>query len=123
MASKVSDGKIVTAIALCGSVKNAAVSLGLSTSAIYQRLRNSPDLREKLNSIQSTAIIAAAATLTDATESAICTLKEVCGNTDNPPTVRVSAADSILRHATRYSEIANIIPRIEGLEEAERERS
>jgi hypothetical protein len=123
MAAKVSDAKIIAAIALSGSVKNAAVSLGLSTSAIYQRLRNSPDLRDKLNAIQSTAFITAAATLTDAAESAICTLKEVCGNADNPPTVRVSAADSILRHAARYSETANILPRIEGLEEAERERA
>jgi hypothetical protein len=123
MAARVSDNKIITAIALCGSITNAAASLGLSTSAIYQRLKNSPELRNNLNEIQSTAIIAAASTLTDAAECAINTLREICENTGNPATVRVSAADSILRHAARYSETANIIPRIEGLEQAGKERS
>lgn len=118
MASKVSDTKIITALALCGSVKNAAASLNLSSSAIYQRLQNSPELKAKLTAIQSTAIITASTALSDAADSAITVLREVCTNAENTPSTRVSAADALLRHTARFFEQAALIPRLEAIEEA-----
>lgn len=117
MASKVSDTKIITALALCGSVKNAAASLNLSSSAIYQRLQNSSELKAKLTAIQSTAIITATTALSDAADSAITVLREVCTNAENPPGTRVSAADALLRHTARFFEQAALIPRLEALEQ------
>jgi len=99
-------------------VKNAAASLNLSSSAIYQRLQNSPELKAKLTAVQSAAIITATTALSDAADSAVQVLKTVCLDTECPPGTRVAAADALLRHTARFFEQAALIPRLEAVEEA-----
>ena len=48
---------------------------------------------------------------------AVDVLVEVLDNQENPSTVRVSAADSILRHGLRYIEAGNILVRLDALEQ------
>lgn len=49
-------------------------------------------------------------------KGAVGTLTEVMNDKESPATVRVSAADSLLRHAVRYIEVAEIESRISKLE-------
>ena len=50
---------------------------------------------------------------------AVDTLCEVLDSTETAATVRVSAADSLLRHGLRYIEAANILTRLDALEAAQ----
>jgi hypothetical protein len=47
----------------------------------------------------------------------------VLEDTENAATVRVSAADSLLRHGLRYVEVANILARLEAIEKAQKDNN
>ena len=61
----------------------------------------------------------AAAGLTAKLESATATMAEIMEDGQNPASVRVSAADAVLRHALRYVEAADILRRLDALEAAQ----
>ena len=56
-------------------------------------------------------------------ESATATMAEIMEDGQNPASVRVSAADSVLRHGLRYIEAGNILRRLDALEAAQEEKA
>ena len=117
MPKKVTDEKLLEVLLQCGSVRATAKKTGLTTSAIYRRLRE-PCFRERYEQEQDGIISAVAGSLSQALDGAVEALVEVCQNPLNAPGLRISAADSLLRNAVRYIETANILRRIADLEEA-----
>lgn len=116
--AKANNEKILAALVGCGSIRKAAACAGVSESTIRDRLKD-PAFRAQYEEAKSGILKEACDTVTARLTGAIETLCEVMENEENPATVRVSAADGILRHGLRYIEVANIVPRLEALEAAQ----
>ncbi len=112
---KVTDEELISALVKYGSYSKAANELGISTQAISSRLKNE-DLRRRYEEAKDSILVEAVNGMKKHVALALNTLTEVMQNKENPATVRVSAADAMLRHTVRYIETVEIENRIKALE-------
>ena len=112
---KVSDEALIAALIKYGSHQKAAAELGITNNSITNRLKRD-DFRKRYEAAKSALLQEAVDSMKVQLKGAVSTLVAVMNNKENPPTVRVSAADSLLRHAVRYIEVAEIENRISKLE-------
>ena len=112
---KISNQKVMTALLTAGSVRKAAALSGCSEATIRSRLQD-PEFRaeyeEHKKHILDETCDAIIARLTLATD----TLCSVLEDPETPPTVKVSASDSLLRHGLRYIQASQILTRLDALE-------
>ena len=113
--AKVSDEKIIKALLKCGSQSKAAAELGISYTALKKRL-SGEKLKTKYEDAKSSVLTEAVEGMKKRIALALNTLTEVMQDTANPATVRVSAADAMLRHTVRYMEAVEMENRIRALE-------
>lgn len=112
---KIDDDKLLEMLIVHGSVKATADVLGISRNAIYKRLKDE-EFKRKYDSMQGVILSVAASSMVENIQSAITVLKTIMENEEAADGVRLSAADSLLRHCVRYVEASNILKRIESLE-------
>jgi transposase len=110
------DEIVLSALIAAGSIRTAAKIANVSESTIRTRL-NDPDFRERYEQAKKAILTEACDALSSCLTRAIDTLREVIEDTKNAPTVRVSAASEILRYGLRYIEVANILTRLDALEQ------
>jgi hypothetical protein len=114
------DEKILASLIAGGSVRKASQIAGVSISTVRNRLSDS-EFRARYESekaqIPQATVDELTACLSDAVSALVATLEDE----KTPATVKVSAADSLLRHGLRYIEIGNLERRISALEGAQRE--
>ena len=120
MAQKYSDEQILEALLMAGSAKQAARRLGCSLSCVRDRL-SKPTFKAKYEKIMADALSDAIDNLKIRMSSAVDVLSATMTKEDTPATVKVSAADAILRHGLRYVEQYDIIKRLEALEAKQEE--
>ena len=121
MAKKITDEALLEALLVHGGVSGAAASLKVTRNAIYKRLQD-PVFRAEYDSAQGTVLSIATATMASTLQEAVGTLIDVMNDYEAAPSVKVSAADSLLRHGLRYIETTNILKRISKLEEICKEK-
>lgn len=117
---RINDQQILAALIANGSIRAAAKSAGVAESTIRNRMAD-PDFRAKYDAMRGELLQEAAQGLTARLESATATMSEIMEDGQNPASVRVSAADAVLRHALRYVEAADILRRLDALEAAAQE--
>lgn len=113
---KLNDEKILGALLAAGSVRKAAKIADVSEATIRNRLNDEAfrtQYEKEKAAVLSEACDAVSARLTLAAD----TLCEVLENDATPATVKVSAADGLLRHGLRYIEVANVLRRLDALEQ------
>ena len=115
---RINDQQILAALIASGSIRAAAKSAGVAESTIRNRMAD-PDFRAKYDAMRGELLQEAAQGLTARLESATATMAEIMEDGQNPASVRVSAADAVLRHALRYVEAADILRRLDALEAAQ----
>lgn len=115
---RINDQQILAALIANGSIRAAAKSAGVAESTIRNRMAD-PDFRAKYDALRGELLQEAAQGLTTRLESATATMTEIMEDGQNPASVRVSAADAVLRHALRYVEAADILRRLDALEAAQ----
>ena len=108
--------QILAALVATGSVRAAAKAVGVSETTIRARL-NDPDFRKEYETAKGAVLTEACDSLAARLTHAVEVLVDVLDNTENAATVRVSAADSLLRHGLRYIEMGNILLRLDALEQ------
>lgn len=113
---RINDEQIISALLNCGSLRKAAESLGTTANTISNRLKKE-DFRKRYETAKAELLSETVGVMKSNLSGAVNTLTEVMNNKENPATVRVSAADSLLRHTTRYIETAEIESRLKKLEE------
>ena len=113
MAQKYSDEQILEALLMAGSAKQAARRLGCSLSCVRDRL-SKPTFKAKYEQAKADALGDAIDNLSIRLTTAVDVLTKVA-------TVRVSAADSVLRHGLRYIEMFDVLKRLEALEAKQEE--
>lgn len=88
----------------------------IATGSVRARL-NDPDFRAEYEKAKSEILTEACDALGARLTLAVDVLCEVLENDATPATVKVSAADSILRQGLRYVEVANVLRRLDALEQ------
>ena len=120
MAQKYSDEQILEAMLMAGSAKQAAKRLGCSLSCVRDRL-SKPTFKAKYEQAKKDALGDAIDSLKIRMSSAVDVLSATMTKEDTPATVKVSAADAILRHGLRYIEMFDVLKRLEALEAKQEE--
>ena len=120
--AKISDETILSALISAGSIRGAAKRANISEGTVRNRLSD-PDFRAEFDKLRGELLQEAAQGLTARLESATATMSEIMEDGKNPASVRVSAADAVLRHALRYVEAADILRRLDALEAAQEEET
>ena len=115
MAQKYTDDEILEALLSAGSARQAAKRLGCSLSCVRDRMAK-PRFKERYDRAKADALADTVCNLQARMSTAVDVLAVMMVNPEIAATVRVSAADSILRHGLRYVEQFEIIRRIERLE-------
>ena len=117
---KVTDNDIMTALLCNGSPTAAARELGISHTTVIKRTQN-PKFMAKFKECQDMLLQSAVSTMKVRLSESLDTLSQIMKNPEAPYSVRVSAADSMLRHCRGYIETSEIAQRIKELEKASSE--
>ena len=110
------DEKILSALISCGSIREASKVAKVSPSTIRNKLQDT-EFKQRYQEAKDHILTEVCDTMTARLTTAVDTLYNVMQDSETPSSVRISAADSILRHSLRYIETADIIKRIQALEE------
>ena len=116
MKKSLTNEKLVELLLVHGSVKATAAALGMSTRAIYARLAD-PAVRQMYAEARGRLLESATGNLCESLNSAIDFLHSVVDDREAPIALRIQSADSILRHAVRYVEVADVTNRLSALEQ------
>ena len=118
--ARLNDENILAALLSAGSVRGAAKIAGCSEVTIRARLKNDA-FRSRYEEAKDGILSEAMDSLSAHLSAAVETIGSVMADNETPASVRVSAADSVLRHGLRYIEAGNILKRLEALEAAQAE--
>lgn len=113
---RVTDNALVSALLSCSTIKQAAESVGLSEQAVYSRLRK-VDFRTKLQNARTTQFQVISSKLEDANFKALDTLINILDDMEVSAGVKVRASQILLDLSLKNREQADIISRIQTLEE------
>ena len=98
------------------TVTQAARESGLSPNTIYKRLKD-PEFSKRYYMARLEMLKSHVAELHGYLGGAIDTLGQIMENKDVPPQTRLNAAESIIRNCLKLTEQADIMDRLESLEE------
>lgn len=111
------EEKIINALLVYPTIREAGRALEIPESTIYNHLRNAK-FKAKYNRVKSELLSQNTAYLQAKIAEAATTISEIMNNTENPPQVRLTACRTVLEYALKLTEAADIIPRLEAVEEA-----
>ena len=112
---KIPDEKMLESLLANGSIRRAAVALGCSAATIRNRLKNTA-FRQRYDEERATLLADVTEQMKSKVTAAVDTLHAVMTDENCAASVRVSAADSLLRHTLRFVEITELSARIAALE-------
>lgn len=113
----VSDAKLLETLLSYGNAERAAQALGISRTAIFKRLQNDA-FRAEYNAAQTAIVSAVALEMTAILSDAVGALHDVVTDDVASDNARISASNALLTHCNRYVETANILRRLDALEQA-----
>ena len=110
------DEKIIVALLSNPTVAEAADSLGISPQTIYNKLRNDT-FREQYSKARMQVLQEDCFRLQSYVSDAVEAIHEMIVDKCEKSQIKLNAADALLRHTYRLTELTDIIERIEKLEE------
>lgn len=113
---KVSDELIISALMNGRTNKEAAEQCGLSETQLYERMR-AASFKEKYQNAQELLLQRASDKITLQITAALDTIAEIMTNTENPPTVRLTAATTILKDCTMIRELSRQVKKWQNSDE------
>ena len=111
----ISDEKIISALLQNPDVKRAAQALEITPQSIYNRLRDDR-FRADYAAARGTVLEQACYTLQGFIVDAVEVMHTIAVDAENAPQVRLNAADALMRHMYRLTEIIDFEARIVALE-------
>lgn len=115
-ASERKDEKIIAALISNTTVRAAANECGVSETQIYKRLRDDEFLK-KYDRVRMDLLQHATANAQGTIGQAIEKIKEIMNDSETSRQVQLNAADALLRNTYRMTEQADILQRLEKLEQ------
>lgn len=113
---RVTDNQLISALLSYPTIKQASDEVGLSEQAVYSRLRK-VDFREKLQSARNDQFQVISSKLEDANFKALNTLVSILDDSEVSAGIKVRASQTLLDLSLRNREQADILTRIQNLEE------
>ena len=113
---RVTDNQLISALLTHATIKQASESVGLSEQSVYSRLRK-PDFREKLQNARDNQFQVISSKLEDANFKALDTLIKILDDKEVSAGIKVRASQTLLDLSLKNREQADIISRIQNLEE------
>lgn len=113
---RVTDNQLISALLSSATIKQASDEVGLSEQSVYSRLRK-PDFRKKLQSARNDQFQVISSKLEDANFKALDTLINTLDDKEVSAGVKVRASQTLLDLSLRNREQADILTRIQNLEE------
>ena len=118
---RTTDNQLISALLSSPTIKSASDMVGLSEQAVYSRLRK-PDFRAKLQNARDTQFQVISSKLEDANFRALDTLLQILDDREVSAGIKVRAAQTLLDLSLKNREQADILARIQTLEEMLKER-
>lgn len=114
---KLTDEKIIEALMNYGSVRDAAVAIQCTPQCIYQRMRQD-DFKALYSRCRDDAVRGAADKMASRMSWSVDAVSKICqDNLENDPKTSLSAAKALLELGLKYIEVADILRRLEALEQ------
>lgn len=113
---RVTDNQLISALLTCPTIKLASNEVGLSEQAVYSRLRKL-DFRKKLQNARDNQFQVISSKLEDANFRALDTLINILDDKEVGGGIKVRAAQTLLDLSLKNREQADILTRIQNLEE------
>lgn len=113
---RVTDNQLISALLSFATIKQASDEVGLSEQAVYSRLRK-VDFRIKLQNARNDQFQVISSKLEDANFKALDTLVRILDDKETSAGIKVRAAQTLLDLSLKNREQADIITRIQNLEE------
>lgn len=110
------DDVIISALIATPTIKAAALKAEVSDSLIYSRL-NDPDFRSKLDKAHSQLMTETMQALKASLIDSVETMYLIMMDTENPPQVRLNAADAIVRNTLKVTERCEIVEQLNKITE------
>lgn len=118
---RVTDNQLISALLSCPTIKLASDEVGLSEQSVYSRLRK-PDFRKKLQNARNDQFQVISSKLEDANFKALDTLINILDDKEVSAGVKVRASQTLLDLSLKNREQADILTRIQNLEEMLKEQ-
>lgn len=99
------DEKIITALATCGSVSATAERLGVAESTIYRRLQDN-EFRAKLEVVKGDVLREFKASYLESSERARAAIESMMDNDKINPAIRLQACQTIINTAVKFVELS-----------------
>lgn len=113
---RISDERMILAILSNKDILTASKTLGISVQSIYNRLRK-PEFRQRLQQERQGKFEVANSKLTDSMGKAISVLVEILEDANVSAGVRIRASQILLDITLKVTEQADIVQRLDSLEE------
>lgn len=113
---RITDSALISALLTRPTIKQAAESVGLSEQAVYSRLRK-VDFRTKLQNARNDQFQVISSKLEDANFKALDTLINILDDSEVSAGIKVRASQTLLDLSLKNREQADILTRIQNLEE------
>lgn len=112
----ISHEEIISALLSTRSISEASAKLGILPRTIYNRMKND-DFKRLYAEARKRILRATTEHLQKMTGSAVSVLADIMLDASLPANTRIYSATSILQYASKYTELNDILERIEALEE------
>ena len=109
------EAQALAALVSHSTVRQSAAASGIPERTLWRFLER-PDFSERLEAEKGKLIATASDSLKSKLTAATTTLANVMEDVDTPPQVKVTAARTILEFSLRYSEMADVLHRLDELE-------
>ena len=110
-----SDETIIASLLSKPTVSEAAKSLGITPQTIYNKMRDDR-FRQQYAEARKLMLDENCYKLQGYVSEAIETLARICSNDLEKAQIRINAADAVMRHCYRLTELCDILGRLEALE-------
>lgn len=112
---RIRDETIIEALLTSATARSAAAKLGINEQTIYRRKRETEFIR-KYEEIRRERTEMARNALQSTAHAAVETLAQIMRDKNAPAQTRVNASAEILRQNVKYTEMSDILEKIERLE-------
>lgn len=112
---RIRDETIIEALLISATARSAAAKLGINEQTIYRRKRETEFVRKYEETRRERTEMARNA-LQSTAHAAVVTLAQIMADKNAPAQTRVSASAEILRQNVKYTEMSDILEKIERLE-------
>lgn len=112
----VTNEELITCLLSSDSIRGASLLAGITPKTIYKRMKDET-FRKLYEEARGRLLKETTVSLQKKTSLAVDTLAQVMTSEESPPQTKVNCANSILQFASRYTELTDILERIERLEE------